>query len=207
MTGTVPDDVAGLRPRRAAGRGRWVLVVLVLGLVTAALGVPTWVHATGVSAIGADTPVQVAGTTAAPQVLAVALVVLAAGAALALVGRVGRWAVVAVLVAGGALVVAAAVGVLVDPARAAGDAVTASTGLTGLAGRPSPTPWPWLAATGGLLLVVCGAVLARASRSWPGSSRRHERAVAPDERSDWDALSRGVDPSQGGDARSGDGLG
>ncbi|MBU4213878.1 MAG: Trp biosynthesis-associated membrane protein [Actinobacteria bacterium] len=167
-----------------------MLVVLALGLVTAGLSAPTWVVATGVSA---SAPVAVTGTTAAPQVLAVALMVLAAGAALALVGRAGRWVVVLVLAAGGALVAVTAVGVLVDPAGAAADAVARSTGLTGLAGAPRTSVWPWLTAVAGAGLVVCGAGLARAGRRWPATTRRHERE--PDERSDWDALSQGRDPS------------
>lgn len=175
----------------ARGRGRWVLVVLVLGLLTAVLGVPTWVVASGVAT---GEPVAVAGTVAAPQVLAVALVVLAAGAALALVGRGGRWAVVLVLAAGGGLVAATAAGVVLDPAAAAADAVAESTGLTGIVGVPRTTAWPWLTGAAGVALVLCAVALARSGRSWPDSTRRHERV--PDVRSDWDALSQGLDPSE-----------
>lgn len=176
---------------RGRGRGRWVLVILALGLVTAGLSAPTWVVATGVSG---GAPVAVPGTVAAPQVLAVALMVLAAAAALALVGRGGRWVVAFVLVAGGALVVVTAVGVLLDPADAAADAVAASTGLTGLSGVPETSLWPWFTVVVGAALVACGAALARIGRSWPATTRRHERG--PDVRSDWDALSQGRDPSE-----------
>jgi hypothetical protein len=47
-------------------------------------------------------------------------------------------------------------------------------------------------------------LLAHASAAWDAPSRRHEVARrpapgegAPDERADWDALTRGADPSDG----------
>jgi hypothetical protein len=79
--------------------------------------------------------------------------------------------------------------------------VAAETGVGKLAGPVSTTAWPSVAVAVGVLDVLAGAWLVVASRSWSGPSRRHESAAAPgnppapDERSDWDALSRGDDPS------------
>ncbi|WP_062354854.1 Trp biosynthesis-associated membrane protein [Herbidospora yilanensis] len=60
------------------------------------------------------------------------------------------------------------------------------------------TVWPWLTGLGGLLLVVSGLWAAVAGKSWPGMSSRYDRAdrgKPPSERSMWDAIDRGDDPT------------
>jgi hypothetical protein len=172
-----------------------VAATLVLGLLVAGAAAPTWVHASGRSATGQLVEVAVGGTQAAPQVLAAALAVLAAGAALALVGRGGRWAVVVVLLGCAAIVVAGAVRALTDPAAVAASAVADRTGLAAATGSASSTPWPWVTAVLALATVAAAVWIGRARGGWSGRDRRHERPVVEDERSDWDALSHGVDPS------------
>ncbi|WP_062432181.1 Trp biosynthesis-associated membrane protein [Herbidospora daliensis] len=60
------------------------------------------------------------------------------------------------------------------------------------------TVWPWLTGAGGLLLVAGGLWAAVAGGNWPGMSSRYDR---PDrggpasERSMWDAIDRGDDPT------------
>jgi hypothetical protein len=82
--------------------------------------------------------------------------------------------------------------------------VAAETGVGTPAGPVTTSVWPWLAAGVGVLDVVAGVWLVRAARTWSGPSQRHETVAGgppptapadPDERSDWDALSRGDDPS------------
>ena len=186
-----------------SGRGRWVVTLLVAAGATAGSTAPAWFRASGSSALAGEVAVAVSGGQAAPGVLAAAVVLLAAAAAVGLVGRVGRWVVVAVVVAAGVLVLVSVVGVLRDPAPVATIAVAAATGVTALAGPVSSTAWPWFAGVLGLLDVLVGLGLARASARWGATSRRHERtasaatAEADDDRSAWDALTRGDDPTAG----------
>lgn len=188
-------------------RGRWAAATLLLAVLVGASALPVWVSATGASALSDEVAVRVAGSAAAPAVPATALVLAAAGAAVALAGRVGRWVVAAIVLLGGGAVAGAAVGVLADPQ---GPALAASAELTGvdhLVGPAAATAAPWLAAALGALVVAAAVGLVRSSATWPAPNRRHEGAPgrspddapgdAPDERADWDALSRGADPSDG----------
>jgi hypothetical protein len=186
---------------RRSTRGRSALAVLLLAAVVAVCALPVWVTATGVSALAGQVPVRVHGTAAAPVVPATALVLAAAGAAIALAGRIGRWVVVAVVLAGGVAVVVGAALVISDPSAPAADAVGAQTGIDHLAGPASVTAMPWITVVVGVVGVLAGVLVARSSASWTAPSRRHEVAPAPssvpDERSDWDDLTRGADPSEG----------
>lgn len=190
--------------RRRPGRGRAAGALLLLAGLTAAVAVPTWFRTTGTTALQGTVQIEAAGSQVAPAVLAAAVAILTAVAAVGLVGRVGRWVVAVVVVACGVLVVATTLGVTGDPVAAVTPVVAAETGVGTLAGPVTTTLWPWLAVAAGVLDVVAGLWFVRASRAWSGPSRRHEVAPSrtsagvagePDERSDWDALSRGDDPS------------
>ena len=184
-------------------RGRWVVALLAAAAATAGSTVPAWFRANGTSALTGDVEVAVAGSQAAPGVLAAAVVLLAAAAAVGLVGRVARWVVVVVVAAAGVLVVTSVVAVVRDPEPVATVAVAAVTGVTALAGPVAATSWPWVACALGLLDLLVGLGLARASARWGATSRRHERTTsvatgeADDDRSAWDALTRGDDPTAG----------
>ena len=188
-------------PRRRAGRGRAAALLLVLAGLTAVVAVPTWFTTTGTTALEGTVTVHVSGSQVAPAILAAAVAVLASVAAVALVGRAGRWVVALVVVACGVLVVGTTLAVLGDPVAAVTPVVAAQTGVGRLAGPVTTSAWPTLAVAVGVLDVLAGVWLVLASRAWAGPSRRHESAAAPatpaepDERSDWDALSRGDDPS------------
>ena len=190
--------------RRRAGRGRAAGVLLVLAGLTAVVTVPTWFTTTGTTALQGTVTIEVSGSQAAPAVLAAAVAILAAAAAVGLVGRVGRWVVAAVVLACGVLVVATTLGATTDPVAAVTPVVAAETGVGTLAGPVTTSVWPWLAVATGVLVALAGIWFVHASRTWSGPSQRHEAAPAstaapavtePDERSDWDALSRGDDPS------------
>jgi len=193
---------ASAREQRTT-RGRGVLVVLLLAAAAGASAAPTWVTASGVSALAGQVAVRVPGSAAAPVVPATALVLAAAGAAVALAGRVGRWVVAAVVLSGGAALVTAAAVVLTDPAAPAADAVRAQTGVDHLVGPAVATAAPWFTVAVGVITVLVAVLVVRWSGAWSAPSRRHERAAGsaatptPDERSDWDALTRGADPSEG----------
>lgn len=198
----------GRRPGWMSSRGRGAASVLLLALATGASCLGPWVHAAGVSPLG-GIGVSVSGAVAAPAVPATALVLAAAGAAVALAGRLGRWLVVAVVAACGLVVVAAATAVLRHPETSASAAAAARTGVDHLDGAPVVTAGPWAAVVIGLLAVLAAGMIARASAGWSTSDRRHELHAGaaaegtpggsepqpPDERTDWDALTRGADPS------------
>jgi hypothetical protein len=190
-------------PAPSAGRRRAILVVLALALAAPASGVPVWMRTSGSTALQGIVPVQVTGTQAAPAVPAAALVLLAAGIAIGLAGRLGRWVVVGAVVLSGLLQAAAAAAALADPAPTARTVVAAETGVELLASPVRLTPWPWIALVVGVLVVLAGVWLGVTSRRWARPSDRHD--VAPggtsttpppdDDQAAWDALTRGHDPS------------
>lgn len=203
-------------------RGRWVLVLLLLSGLVALTALPAWITATGANALGDAVAVTVRGTNAAPGLVAAALVLLAAAGALGLVGRAGRWVVVVVVAAAGALVAASALGARSGATATAERAAADATGVSNLTGAVQVAAWPWVAVALGAVVVVAAVGLARASARWVAPTDRYERAdaeptgaapsppggtaaggadapaaadAAPDERSTWDALSRGDDPT------------
>jgi len=183
--------------RRAA-----IAVVLVLGLACLAAGVPVWIRTSGTTALDAAVAVAVTGTQAAPAVSAAALVLLAAGAAIGLVGRFGRWVVVAAVAGCGALVASSAVAVIADPAPIAASMVAEATGVASLASPATLTFAPYAVAALGVALVLVGVWIAWSSRAWAArGSARHELAGAPaaaapdDDQAAWDALTGGNDPT------------
>lgn len=230
MTGG-PGPVAGGGAANHASRGRrgrWVLVLLLLSGLVALTALPVWITATGANVLGDAVAITVRGTTAAPGLVAAALVLLAAAGALGLVGRAGRWVVVVVMAAAGALVAASALGARSGATATAKRAAADATGVSNLTGAVQVAAWPWVAVALGAVVVLAAAGLARASAVWVAPTDRYERAGAgsvggagspaggtaaggaagagaagapaageaePDERSTWDALSRGDDPT------------
>lgn len=187
-------------PRRAGS----VLALLLLSGLVALTTLPAWVTATAAGPQGEQVAVTVRGSAAAPGLVAAALVLLAAAGAVALVGRIGRWVVVGVVAAAGVLVVASGLAAWGGAAAAAERAAADATGVSGVVGEVAVGPWPLVAAGLGLVVVAAAVRLALVSGRWPATSDRHERAggSAPpaaagpeDERSTWDALSRGDDPT------------
>jgi uncharacterized membrane protein (TIGR02234 family) len=195
-------------PRRTRGRGRVALLLLVLAAATAISALPTWFTAHGTEALHGTVAVTVNGTDAAPGVVAAALVLAASAAAVALVGRIGRWVVAAVVAIAGLLVLVSTFAAVRDPESAVHDAVARATGVGHVVGDVTTSAWPWIAVALGVVDVLAAVWLLRASRAWAGPSRRHEGAPggaggtgAPrrpeegDDRAAWDALSRGDDPT------------
>lgn len=164
--------------RRGGGRGRWVLTLLLLSGLVALTALPTWITATGTSPVTGDVTVGVRGTVAAPGLVAAALVLLAAAGALGLVGRVGRWVVVVVVAAAGALVLASALGARSGAEATATRAVAEATGVSSLTGTVQVALWPWPAALLGVLVLAAAVGIARASGGWSATSDRHERAAS-----------------------------
>ncbi|WP_282943795.1 Trp biosynthesis-associated membrane protein [Cellulomonas endometrii] len=156
-----------------------MLTLLLLSGLVALTALPVWITATGASPVAEEVDVAVRGTTAAPGLVAAALVLLAAAAALGLVGRVGRWVVVVVVSAGGALVVASALAARSGATATAERAAAEATGVPSLTAGPEVAAWPLASAALGVLVLVAAVGLARASGRWTAPSDRHERAAGP----------------------------
>jgi hypothetical protein len=198
-----PDDAVPPAPRRA-GRRRAILAVLALALVTLLSSVPVWLRTAGSTALQGDVPVTVAGTQAAPGIPAAALVLLSAGIAIGLVGRAGRWVLVAAVALSGVLAAVSAALVVADPGDAARTAVADATGVETLVTPVTLSAWPYVAVVVGVVVVATAAWLAATSGTWARPSARHDvgaagvgapGAVPDDDQAAWDALSRGHDPS------------
>lgn len=186
-----------------------VLAALVLAAAVLAVGAPTWVAADVPTVIGARR-VEVAGSTAAPGLMAAALVVGAAGLALG-IGRTAGSVIGAVaLVGAGGLAAAAVVGFLGAPEDAVLGAAAEVSGVRQIDGAATVAPWPWVAIVLAGALALLGVLALAAARSWTTAGRRFERPApagrgrststeATEARTramdDWDAVGRGEDPS------------
>lgn len=231
--------------RRAASWARWFtrrgpalgLTLLGAGLLALA-ALPVWVRGSIDDPVLGLRAASVTGRVAAPLVLALGLLALAAALVAAVTGRVGR-ALAGLLAVGAGLGSGwVALGVLRDGpaalARSAAGAVGRS-GVTPVSGV-TVTPWPWLALVGGALAALGGVAVVCGAPRWAGSNARYENpadrtdaqpektssTVAPEPQQpgqragttsaaqraeadaraarsravqDWDALSRGEDPT------------
>jgi uncharacterized membrane protein (TIGR02234 family) len=137
------------------------------------------------------------GAELLPGVRALGLVGLAGVVALAATRRLGRTLVGLVLLATG-------VGVVLTVLTA--DLLTAARRLDGLADDvpAALSGWGWGTAAGGLLLALAGLLTVVQGRSWAALGQRYEAptspattvpAAQPTERSLWEALDRGEDPT------------
>ncbi|GAA4743289.1 hypothetical protein GCM10025783_13550 [Amnibacterium soli] len=157
---------------------------------------------------GTRAPVVVAGQAAAPSLAPLGIVALALGIALTIAGRVARVVLGVLLVLLGAGIVAAAFPNVVDDSVGTRGAITAVTGVTDVAGlvvSRSGTAWPVVAVAAGVLAVLLGLAVLVRSRRWTTGGRRF-RAETPavqrtDPISEWDALSRGSDPTDAPEGR------
>ena len=180
--------------------------LVVLGVLLAGAGAVLASTQPFASAVitGTRAPVVVAGQAAAPSLAPLGIVALALGIALTIAGRFARVVLGVLLVLLGAGVVAAAFPNVVDDSVGTQGAITAVTGVTDVAGlvvSRSGTLWPVVAVAAGVLAVLLGLVVLVRSRRWTTGGRRF-RAEAPaaqrtDPISEWDALSRGSDPTDG----------
>jgi len=154
-----------------------VLLLLVLGGVALLTAIPTWLTTAGSTVLDPHVVVEVAGTKAAPGVGAAALVVAAAALALGIVGRIGRFVVLAVEALAGVVVIFSALGVVRDPSPVATREAADATGVTELTEGVHVAFWPYATVVVGALVVVLAVLVAVGSGSWR-TSTRHERASA-----------------------------
>ncbi|MGO1389220.1 MULTISPECIES: Trp biosynthesis-associated membrane protein [Brachybacterium] len=192
-------------PRTARRPGRRLTVLAATAASALLIGATrtTWTAATAPDLTGAAQSVAVTGADAAPAVLALAIVALAAALATSLSSTWVRFVTGPVLIASGLGAAWTAFAVHRDPVSASGSAVSSATGVVGSELSATATVWPLLAVLLGLVLVVLGVVVLIAGRSWPVGTRYRSPAVAApsdpsrDPAAAWDALTRGEDPSLG----------
>lgn len=185
--------------------GRRAKLRLLLGsLVASGIVFTAWtqqwfsVELPGTATITAD------GSVAAPALTTLALAQVALVGALAIAGPLFRFVLGAIQFLLAATVVLEAAVALGSPLAASESAIATATGEAG-ARHPDAvvamTAWPVVALVGGVLLALLAIAVLVTARTWPGSSRKYSAVrVEPVDgpRSsidDWDALSRGDDPT------------
>ncbi|MEV8591956.1 TIGR02234 family membrane protein [Streptomyces sp. NPDC052012] len=210
------DDVTAVpHPRsEAAGAARAGRLSLAAALLSGALGAAVallatrqqWSEGTATVAGGAF-PLTAKGSDVTGVPAALAIVGLAALVAVFAVRRAGRVAVAALLALSGAGTIAAALLGASDSSALDEKAAEAAGDTSATVDVLSHTAWPYVAAVGGLLLLLAGLLALRYGRLWPAMSGRYERGGAPRPRRRpaptdpdrpeelWKALDRGEDPT------------
>ncbi|GAA2892088.1 TIGR02234 family membrane protein [Streptomyces mexicanus] len=195
-------------PARSGRRS--LAVALLCGALGAAVALlasrQRWAEGTA-SVAGGAFPLTAKGSEVTGVPAALAIVGLAALVAVFAVRRSGRLLVAALLALSGAGTVAAALTGASDGTALDEKAAQASGDTAATAASLSHTGWPYVAAAGGVLILLAGLVALRYGRRWPAMSGRYERAgaaprargarpVDPDRPEDlWKALDRGEDPT------------
>lgn len=191
--------MSALRQRRTS-----VLLGLAAGAALAGTTRATWISTRSADITGAARTVEVSGADAAPAVLALALVAVAAALATGLSGRWLRLLTGPALLLTGLAAAVAAVGAAVRPAGAAAGAVAEGTGVAGAHITAAPTLWPWAALGAAVLVALDGALVLVVGAHWRRTARYDREPEeladpAEDPAAAWDALSRGEDPTGPGD--------
>ncbi|GAA3584167.1 hypothetical protein GCM10022198_04290 [Klugiella xanthotipulae] len=190
-------------------------VLVASGLVFLAWSQP-WFTLTLRDAAGVDDPIQISGQQAAASLSAFALCGLALGGALSISGLVFRYVLGVLQILLGICILVATTAALGDPTSGAGAVITEQTGLAGseslrtLVESVAVSVWPWLGCVVAGLVVLSGMGVLVTSARWPRSSSRYQTVVIeasgpgvdvdasePEDRiSEWDRMSRGVDPTE-----------
>lgn len=187
-------------------------------VTTAAMGaavlistLPTWVRGTTPTATG-NLAVTAAGTSASPAAASVGLVIVAAALVLGLAGRVMRIGALLAIIAASVGAALTVVSFLTAPDVVAASAAADLTSVRAINTPVSVTVWPYLS-LGILALAALMAVwILTHLGTWQQVGRRYETDAGstPDHgpaehdprararlraMDDWDAISRGEDPS------------
>jgi hypothetical protein len=179
-------------------------LLVVVGAVLAGAGAvlaSTRAFATA-TVVGEQDPVVVTGQQAAPALAPLGIVALSLALALTIAGPVARAALGGLLVLLGAGMVATVLPSVLDDAAGTRGAISAVTGVTDVAALVTArtgTAWPVVGAVAGVLAALLGVVVLVRGRRWTTGGRRY-RADVPAARStdpiaEWDALTRGTDPT------------
>lgn len=198
---STPAPAAAHARRALPGRRTTVLAGTAASALLAGTTRAIWIEASAPDLTGTAQQVSVNGADAAPAVLALALVAVAASLATSLSSSWLRLITGPALLLAGAGAAFAALGVTRAPEDAAGAAVATSTGVVGSAVTAQTTFWPLLTLVPAVAVAAVGVLVLVAGRSWKVGTRYRSAAVVPaadpanDPAAVWDALSRGEDPS------------
>ncbi len=182
-----------------------VLLAVAAALVVLVSGRQPWVTGTVDAVLGA-VRAEAPGADAAPGLVALSLVGLAAAVAAVTAGRVGR-GVALVLLIGSALGLAGlSVRAVLSAEDILGSVAASANGSTGtFEAHADPTAWPWITLVAVLLLALAGLGVLLGHRQWGALSGRYEGgsggsdvAGTRGERvaSDWERISAGEDPTE-----------
>ena len=205
-------------PSEALGPARSGRRSLGLALLSGALGAAVVLLATrrgwsdGTATVaGGEFPLSAAGSDVTGVPAALAIAGLASLVAVFAVRQAGRRLVAGLLALSGAGTVASALLGVSDRSALDEKAAQATGDTAATVDTMSHTAWPYVAAAGGLLLLLAGLLALRYGRLWPAMSGRYERdgtgrqrprprqtrAPADPDRPEeiWKALDRGEDPT------------
>ncbi|MBH0054160.1 Trp biosynthesis-associated membrane protein [Salinibacterium sp. SWN139] len=153
-----------------------------------------------------DVSVEVLGSDVAGALAALALSTFALVAALGIASVFLRRVLGVIAAIVGGIVVAVSQATLADPARAASELITEATGISGIESIRAlvvgvdGSVWSVTALIAGILIMVVGVAAAVSAKHWPTATKKYDRTtavVADDPASQWDAQSRGIDPTKG----------
>ncbi|MEU7408079.1 MULTISPECIES: TIGR02234 family membrane protein [Streptomyces] len=186
---------------------------LAVALLSGALGAAVvllatrqrWAEGTATVA-GGGFPLTARGSDVTGVPAALAIVGLAALVAVFAVRRAGRLLVSGLLALSGAGIAVAALVSASDSSVLDEKAAKVSGDTSATVDALSHTAWPYVAAVGGLLILLAGLLALRYGGRWPAMSGRYERGTdrprrtarpADPERPEeiWKALDRGEDPT------------
>ncbi|WP_446663457.1 Trp biosynthesis-associated membrane protein [Flexivirga sp. B27] len=175
-----------------------IIVGAIAVILMVAANTRTWVSGTVTDAVLRGAQTDASGGTAAPALLAAALVGAAAVLATLTTGRVPRWIAAVITLVAGVVAAVAVIVVVRDPVTTLADVATTMTGHTGDRKVSADlTIWPWVALLGAVLLMLTGVLAILGARRWSGLSSRYDAPTGPKvtARSDWDMLTDGEDPT------------
>jgi len=180
-------------------------IVLSSLVVLAAVVMLSWTQRWFTVTLPDDVRVEVLGSDAAGALAALALTVFALVAALSIASTILRRALGAVAALVGGAIVVVAQSTLANPILASAELVTESTGISGIESvgalvvSVEGSPWSITALVAGVLIIVAGLAAAVSAGRWPTATKKYERratVMADDPASQWDAQSRGIDPTE-----------
>ncbi|MET8813283.1 TIGR02234 family membrane protein [Streptomyces sp. NPDC004549] len=196
-------------PARSSRRS--LAAALLFGALGAAVALlatrQRWSEGTATVA-GGTFPLTARGSDVTGVPAALAIVGLAALVAVFAVRRAGRLAVAGLLALSGAGIVAAALAGVSDGSALDEKAAQTTGDTSATVAALTHTGWPYVAAVGGVLILLAGVLALRYGRLWPAMSGRYERGtqrprrtarpVDPERPEEmWKALDRGEDPTGG----------
>lgn len=141
----------------------------------------------------------------------IAIAVIASALALSIAGLVFRRVLGILIVLLGGGIVAIAAGAAVSPLGAASGRITELTGIAQGTGDPGVawvqlSAWVWVTVAAGIVAVLLGGTVTLVSGAWATAGRKYDDTArsqpqestgeGTDRISDWDALSKGEDPSE-----------